>query len=422
MMNLDAITDNLYQQVPRELGIYIHIPFCVRKCDYCDFLSAPGTAEIKKQYVEALITEIESYLGRTEEYIVPTIFIGGGTPSCIEAKDIGRIMEAVDRVFCLDHDRLEATIEVNPGTVDREKLRIYKAAGLNRLSFGLQSVNDTELKLLGRIHTYAEFVENYRAAREEGFHNINIDLMSGLPGQSVQTWENTLRTIIALNPEHISAYSLIIEEGTEFYNHYKEGGDRFHQLPDEEADRLMYHLTKTILLEYDYARYEISNYAKSGYQCAHNCTYWNGTEYLGLGLGASSLLNGARIMNLHDIKQYIQLCAEFKHNALTGKMTETVECVPTRDRKNQIGINQDYEPLTVKQRIEEAMFLGLRMCGGISRSAFFQRFQTDIDSIYHDVFQKLVKQNLLEISGDYIRLTDYGIDISNIVLAQFLLD
>lgn len=422
MINWKLIPDNQYKRSPRELGLYLHIPFCVKKCDYCDFLSAPATEDTKEQYVNALLTEIESWSDRAKEYIVTTIFFGGGTPSCINAEEIRRIMEAIRKTFIIDTERLEATIEVNPGTVDREKLLVYKSAGLNRLSFGLQSANNEELKLLGRIHTYEQFEENFLTAREAGFENINVDLMSALPGQSLETWENTLRTVIALNPEHISAYSLIIEEGTEFYEHYREGGDKFLELPDEDTDRRMYHRTKEILKEHAYERYEISNYAKSGYKCAHNCTYWNGQEYLGLGLGASSLLNGARFMNLHNLEQYIQLCTEFRHNASWRNRSEQPEDLRDERNPDRIGLVHNIEVLTIRERIEEFMFLGLRMCCGISRNAFLQRFQTDICSIYSDTFKQLMKQNLITVEGDLIRLTDTGIDVSNTILALFLLD
>jgi oxygen-independent coproporphyrinogen-3 oxidase len=422
MINWDHITDNQYKVSPRDLGLYLHIPFCVRKCDYCDFLSAPAAEETKKEYTDAIITEIESWRGRTNKYVVSTIFFGGGTPSCIDAEDIRRIMEAIGKVFHIDYDRLEATIEVNPGTVDKEKLFIYKEVGLNRLSFGLQSVNNEELKLLGRIHSYEQFKGNYLAAREAGFNNINIDLMSALPGQTCESWENTLRTVIALKPEHISAYSLIIEEGTEFYEHYREGGDKFLELPDEDVDRLMYHRTKEILKEHSYERYEISNYAKSGYKCAHNCTYWNGQEYLGFGLGASSLLNGARITNMHNLKQYIQLCAEFKHNALCRSRKDLGESISDRSNEDRIGLVQNMEVLSIHERIEEFMFLGLRMCVGISQNAFLQRFQTDICSLYGDTLKQLMKQKFLTNEGDMIRLTDTGIDVSNSILALFLFD
>lgn len=406
----------------RDLGLYIHIPFCMKKCDYCDFLSAAATDEVKKEYFEALLTEINSYSGRTGDYLVPTIFFGGGTPSCVEAGYIREIMETVDRIFRMDTDRLEATIEVNPGTATKEKLQIYKEAGINRLSFGLQSVNNEELALLGRIHSYEQFRDNYLLARELGFANINIDLMSALPGQTLSSWENTLNTVISLQPEHISAYSLIIEEGTKFFDRYQEGNPGFRDLPDEDTDRLIYHRTKEILELNHYHRYEISNYAKSGFECRHNSSYWIGTEYLGIGLGASSLLNGARFSNLQGIKQYIQLCKEFKHYKKQKNLDNIPEKPTPEIMSDFIGIRQDDVYLTIDQRMEEFMFLGLRMCLGISRKAFKMRFRQEIESVYGDVLKRFLKDGLIEINGDQIKLTGYGIDVSNTVLSEFLLN
>lgn len=422
MEGREIIIDKEEQDEPRDLGLYIHIPFCVKKCGYCDFLSAPATDRTKKDYFDALLTEIESYGGRTREYIVPTIFFGGGTPSCVEAGYIREIMETVSRVFLMDKSRLEATIEVNPGTVTEEKLHIYKEAGINRLSFGLQSVNNKELVLLGRIHTYEQFKENYRLAREAGFSNINIDLMSALPGQTLPSWENTLYTVIDLQPEHISAYGLIIEEGTEFYERYREGAPGYRNLPDEDTDRRIYHRTKEILESNNYFRYEISNYAKRGFECRHNSSYWIGTEYLGIGLGASSLLNSARFSNLQSIKQYIQLCKEFKHNQNCMDMVKAEDNSQTDIMSDLLGIRQDFENLTPHQRMEEFMFLGLRRCTGVSKNAFFQRFGQKIDTIYGGVLEQLSNYGLIEFEDDFIKLTEYGIDISNSVLSVFLLN
>jgi len=405
-MNIKTdLIDRQYSESPRDLGIYIHIPFCVKKCDYCDFLSAPATEEIKKQYIEALLTEIESKRDTMMDYIVTTIFFGGGTPSCIDANDIARILDVIRSIFRIDEDRLEATIEINPGTITESKLRTYRTAGINRLSFGLQSVNEMELKLLGRIHTYEQFTENYFLARELGFQNINIDLMSALPGQTLATWENTLNTVLDLHPEHISAYSLIVEEDTMFYELYREGGIRFKDLPDEETDRLMYHKTKEILKLHGYERYEISNYARAGYRCAHNCTYWNGKEYLGFGIGATSLMNGSRMKNISDLKQYIKVALEWKQ---TNPM-------------QRILMVEETEELSISQRMEEYMFLGLRMTDGISRAAFRKRFEIDIDTIYGEVFKKLYQKGFIQSNQDWIQLTELGTDVSNVVLAEFLL-
>ena len=420
--------DHLYSKTPRDLGLYVHIPFCVRKCNYCDFLSAPAAGEVQRQYTEAVITDIESYRGKAECYRVPSIFFGGGTPSCIDAEYIKRIMEALFSVFYIDGDRLEATIEVNPGTVTEDKLLTYRAAGFNRLSFGLQSADNHELKLLGRIHTYEEFEDNYKAAREAGFNNINIDLMSALPRQTLQSWEYTLNKVLDLEPEHISAYSLIIEEGTDFYECYREGAERHHELPDEETDRKMYQHTKEILRSRGYRQYEISNYARNGYQCAHNCNYWNGTEYLGFGIGAASLLNGARFSKLQNIAHYIQKCALMKYNALSDDDTAKKEagCADIDIKSEASGTDRsiidNYDTLSVAQRMEEFMFLGLRRCEGISKSAFLRRFGIAAETVYQSVLKDLTGKKLMEDKGDRLRLTDYGMDISNTVLCEFLMD
>lgn len=406
----------------RKLGLYIHIPFCVRKCDYCDFLSAPATEETKKDYIDALIAEIESYEGRTKEFTVATIFFGGGTPSCVDAQSIQRVMEKAFRVFHIDKENLEATIEVNPGTVTKEMLCTYIETGINRLSFGLQSCDNRELQKLGRIHSYEEFEDNYKLAREVGFRNINVDLMSALPGQTVESWENTLKKVIGLKPEHISAYSLIIEEGTRFYELYHDPEIAAKELPDEETDRLIYHRTKELMEENGYYRYEISNYAKRGYACKHNCSYWIGRDYLGLGLGASSLLNGARYNNLHDIKHYIRLCEEYKNRLIYAQSDNNNPDNCMDLHLDNIGIRENYELLTKEQRMEEFMFLGLRICQGISKEAFRGRFDAELYQIYGDVIRKLLSEQLLIEDGDFLRLSEYGLDVSNSVFYQFLLN
>ncbi|WMJ88621.1 radical SAM family heme chaperone HemW [Anaerocolumna sp. MB42-C2] len=379
----------------KDLGIYIHIPFCVRKCDYCDFLSAPADEEIKYKYVKALMAEIKSYKQISEEYLVKTIFIGGGTPSSLEGKLIELIMEAIQTVFSVSYEteeQPEITIEMNPGTITGEKLLCYKRSGINRLSFGLQSADNEELKLLGRIHTFETFKENFNLAREVGFNNINIDLMSGLPGQTMEKWLYTLQEAVKLNPEHISAYSLIIEEGTPFYLRYREEDQ------DEELDRKIYAKTKEYLEKTGYYRYEISNYAKPGFESRHNSSYWVRTDYLGLGLGASSLLNNIRYQNEDNLTAYLKNSADYRDI-----------------RKNQ-------EPLSKKQQMEEFMFLGLRMSEGVSKNNFNKMFHMPIDSIYGEAINKTVKEGLIKVKGDKIYLTDKGVDISNLVLSRFLLD
>ncbi len=423
----DAVAENdgdrcKEEELRNELGLYIHIPFCVRKCEYCDFLSAPGTDSIKREYVEALLTEIKSYYGRTSAYVVPTIFFGGGTPSCIPESDIASIMACLRNTFHIQEERLEATIEVNPGTITREKLISYQKAGINRISFGLQSTDNAELKRLGRIHCYEDFLQNYILAREVGYRNINVDLMSALPGQTVASWERTLRAVAELEPEHISAYSLIIEEGTGFYEQYKPGAPYEKELPDEETDRQIYYRTKEVLESYGYHRYEISNYAKADKECRHNNSYWVGTEYLGLGLGAASLLNGARFSNMHDVKQYINLIDEHRRNNIDQRKTESGgQEFHTMD-EDILGIRRDKKQLTRDEQMEEFMFLGMRRCEGISKDAFFRRFDEKLEVIYGEVLTQLEQQKLIEKKGDQIRLTEYGIDVSNAVLSVFLLN
>ena len=289
----------------KKLGVYIHITFCVRKCDYCDFLSAPAGGEMMKSYVKALTKEIELSKNKMAEYLVDTVFIGGGTPSILEGKLICDVISVLKN-NCNMADDFEMTIECNPGTVTEEKLLDYKSVGINRLSFGLQSADNAELKSIGRIHTYEEFLESYELARKYGFDNINVDLMSALPGQSVESYKTTLEKITALNPEHISAYSLIVEEGTKMYERVKCAELRGENiLPNEDDEREMYYITKTMLEQAGYERYEISNYAKSGFACRHNIGYWKRKDYIGFGIGAASLYRDKRYGNISDITMYI---------------------------------------------------------------------------------------------------------------------
>lgn len=385
------------------LGIYIHIPFCDKKCDYCDFLSGPANNQTKEYYSKALIEEIKAYNDLMDDYLVKTIFIGGGTPSSIEANYIVQILDSINKNFNLDVE--EISIETNPGTLSREKLKSYKDVGINRLSIGLQSTNNQELKLLGRIHTYEEFLENYHLARELGYSNINIDLMSGLPGQSVEAWEESLQKVLALKPEHISAYSLIIEEGTPFYERYgdknasdiDEENSRGNGNIDEETDRLIYSKTKEMLELHGYNRYEISNYARQGYECKHNKSYWERIPYLGLGLGSSSLIDNTRYNNEENLRNYIKNSSK-----------------PSLLRKNLINLSKE-------EAMEEFMFLGLRLTKGISKTKFQQEFGIGIEEIFQKQINQSIKEGVLEEIADTIRLTDYGLDVSNHVLARFLL-
>ena len=383
------------------MELYIHIPFCVKKCDYCDFLSGPANKETKEKYVEALIREIEVSGNRySNEDKVTSVFVGGGTPSILENEQLNRIFGALNNSFIID-DKAEITVEMNPGTVSKDKFRVLKSAGVNRLSIGLQSANDNELKVLGRIHTYKEFEEAYKMAQDEGFHNINIDLISAVPGQTVSSWNNTLKKVAELMPQHISAYSLIIEEETPFYDKYGDdscvscnGGTL--PLPDEVSERIMYEDTKRILEEYGYHRYEISNYAKKGFECEHNKGYWKCEDYLGIGLGSSSLINGIRFHNTEDMEKYL-------------------ECSGIHNK-----IREDIVELTLEEKIEEFMFLGLRMTEGISKCAFLKRFGINIEEVYGRELKNLMEEGLIEEDGDMLYLTKRGTDISNQVFVEFM--
>lgn len=375
------------------MELYLHMPFCVRKCAYCDFLSFPSGAKTQRMYAKRLMEDIGVMGKRYGEIPVETIFIGGGTPSVPDSGLIVEIMEHVRHAFHVV-DGAEISMEANPGTVTREKLTDYRKAGINRLSFGLQSANDRELKLLGRIHTWAEFLESFTLARECGFANLNIDLMSALPGQTCESWKETLSRVTDLDPEHISAYSLIIEEGTPFGERYgSEEGRKL--LPDEDSEREMYHETKRFLKDCGYERYEISNYAKPGRECRHNIGYWTGVPYLGLGLGASSYLDGCRFTVNLDMKQYLE---------------------------EKPGMFTDIEKLTKKDMEEEFFYVGLRMTAGVSLSEFERRFGISAKEVYPGLMETFVKEKAARFEGDRFVLTDYGLDVSNYIMAQFLQD
>lgn len=380
----------------KELAVYVHIPFCVQKCRYCDFLSGPRHLDKIDQYLDMLIIEISQYRELIKEYQVRSIFLGGGTPSILNENQIRRVMCALwDVIGEQVMKDVEVTIESNPGTLTEEKLKTYRELGINRISMGLQSTFNDELKNLGRIHTYEEFLEGYRLARKAGFQNINIDLMSGLPNQSLEKWETTLARIIELNPEHISAYSLIIEEGTKFYDQYgTEEGEK--ALPDEELDRLMYQKTKELLSAAGYERYEISNYAKPGYESRHNCSYWTGIDYLGVGLGASSLIQKNRYRNEENMECYFKTLVQ---NKVVRQLEETL------DKQSEI---------------EEYMILGLRMMKGVSKSEFFKRFGETMDMKYGEVLAQLKSLELITEKDDFLCLTENGINVSNEIFTMFM--
>ena len=378
----------------KELELYLHIPFCVSKCKYCDFLSAPSGEEQRQIYVERLCRRIRywSDVIHNYGYEIVSIFVGGGTPSILTEAQITQVFEVVYESFPIREDA-EITLEMNPGTDVKDKLPVYRKLGINRLSMGLQSADNKELKCLGRIHTYEDFRQVYQWAREAGFTNVNVDLMSAIPGQTLESYVDTLRKVADLEPEHISAYSLIIEEGTPFCERYGEGRHA-EELPDEDTERQMYVRTREILEDYGYHRYEISNYAKDGYECRHNLGYWDRKEYLGLGAGASSLMDHIRWKEPDHI------------GPSTGLVLEERE---------------DFTRLSRKDEMEEFMFLGLRKIKGVSEQDFYKSFKVSMDEEYKDNIENLIKEGLLVREEDRIRLTDRGIDLSNYALSQFLL-
>lgn len=383
----------------KPLELYIHIPFCISKCKYCDFLSAPSDEAERAEYVESLCQKIRKYADMAKAYRVISIFVGGGTPSILETEQMTEIFVAVRETFKIENDA-EITVEMNPGTMTREKFVTYKRLGVNRLSIGLQSANNVELKALGRIHTYEEFLATYQLARAEGFQNINIDLISAIPCQTEKSWEETLRKTAGLKPEHISAYSLIIEEGTLFYERYRETEraeeNCLLELPDEDTERMMYENTEKILGEYGYHRYEISNYAKGGYECRHNLGYWNRTEYLGIGIGAASLMDNQRWNQTADMEEFLN---------------DRVE-PPVEDR----------EILSVEDQMAEYMFLGLRKMEGVSKVEFEKTFCRNIEKVYGTVIKDMKNKGLLIEEGEFLKLTKEGINVSNYVMSEFLLE
>jgi len=459
----------------QNLSLYLHIPFCVRKCLYCDFLSGPQSADVQEQYVEALCREIQETSPEYREYQVVSVFIGGGTPSVLLPEQTIRIMETLKSCFTLT-DTCEISMEMNPGTVTPEKMNAYRACGINRISIGLQSANDGELKALGRIHTCADFLKAYEMAVEAGFTNINVDLMSAIPEQTLKSYQETLQKVLALQPQpvHISAYSLIVEEGTPFY-------EQELNLPDEETERRMYEITDDILRNAGYHRYEISNYAKAGKECVHNKVYWQRGNYLGLGIGSASLIQNVRFHNVTDISSYVNLM--LGENSIGNEIeNESKECgekfqvekdCPKKSNtekeqvekvnaeienvkkdnieknsveegnteknniqsgnaacpdKNMIGrvkkLREEVQELPIEEQMEEFMFLGLRMMEGVSERSFFKNFGRRFEEVFPGVIEKHEKLGLLEVTGEefvHLKLTSHGIDVSNQVFVDFML-
>lgn len=375
-----------------KISLYIHIPFCAQKCLYCDFPSFARKDHLRKAYIEALNKEIISLREKYNNLEINTIFIGGGTPSVLEADELECLLKEVAKLNMAKD--IEYSMECNPGNLTEEKLEVMKNYGVNRISMGLQAKQDNLLKGLGRIHNYKTFKENFLLAKKVGFNNINVDLMFGLPNQRLNEWEETLREIISLEPAHISAYSLIIEEGTAFYNLYE--NDKL-KLPTEEEERKMYHLAKKILEENGFNQYEISNYAKEGKECRHNLAYWNMDNWIGVGSAAASYINGKRIKNISSVEEYI--------NSINEKGEAVEEIINNSKNDN----------------MEEFMFMGLRKINGIDENEFKNRFSMNINDVYGEILNKYIDEGLLIRDSGRIFLSEKGIEISNIIMADFLL-
>lgn len=375
------------------IGLYIHIPFCRQKCLYCDFPSFAGKEGMMQAYVDALTAEIKSRRKEYPKKKVVSVFFGGGTPTALEIPMLEQLMQAVWENWDIAEDA-EITTEANPGTLDRKMVNALKKMGFNRLSMGVQAWQNRLLKELGRIHTIEGFLENYQAVREAGFENVNVDLMFALPYQTMEDWQETVKNITALQPEHISAYSLIIEEGTPFFDRYEKG---LLEPASEELDREMYHWAVDYLAEMGYEQYEISNFAKKGRQSRHNRIYWQAEEYLGMGLGSHSYMEGTRFHNRYDLQGYIAAKGD------VSLLKEEVEVIMETDA------------------LAEFMFLGLRLTEGVSFDRFRTRFGRELYEIYGTQVRELIDVGLLAEDATGIRLTRRGIDVSNVVFEKFLL-
>lgn len=377
----------------QELGLYVHIPFCKQKCYYCDFCSYPDKLSLQNQYINSIMKEIEN-IENKDNYMIKTIYIGGGTPSIINPYLIQKLLNKIRVEFCV-LDESEITIEVNHGTITEEKLNIYKESGINRLSIGLQSTNDNLLKEIGRIHNYKDFENTFELARKIGFSNINVDLMIGLPNQCLDDVIQSLEKLIEKNPEHISVYSLIVEEGTPIDRLISLGKLN---LPDEDLERSMYKSVKEILEQNGYNQYEISNFAKKSYESKHNMDCWNQNEYIGLGAAAHSYLNSTRYSNTNNIEEYIK-------NIEMGNY------------KKNITIHENQ---TKEDMMREYMIIGLRKIEGISVKKFKQKFNEDPLNVFKQEINKMQELKLLQKTEETIKLTLKGIDFANIVWEEFI--
>jgi len=378
-----------------ELGVYVHIPFCIKKCSYCDFVSYPNQYEKQEEYIKKLIKEIEENQKLLEDNEITTIYFGGGTPSSIKPELIKMILEKILEYGKIENSsKVEITIEVNPGTVTKNNLQLYKNCGINRLSIGLQSTKDVLLEKIGRIHNYEQFLNTYNWAREVGFESINVDLMLGLPNQTISDLKESLENITNLKsePNHISVYSLIIEEGTEIERKITKGEI---VLPDEDEERNQYHYTKNFLELKGYKHYEISNFAKTGFESKHNLNCWKQKQYIGFGLAAHSYINGTRYSNTYDLEEYL--------------------------RTPSNGIKKVEEEQQAKEDMrKEYMLLGLRILDGISVNKFKEKFTENPIYLFRKELEKLVKEGLVEIDLDNIKLTNKGLDFANLVWEEFV--
>ena len=377
----------------QDLALYIHVPFCRQKCYYCDFISFPYGREQVQSYLAGLERELKLYSQLLAAKRVRTLYFGGGTPSCLSARELAALFALVHRYVPAEHIT-EATVECNPGTICREKLRVMKGAGINRISLGVQALQDEHLARLGRIHQAGDVYRSYDLLRREGFANVAFDLIFALPGQSLAQWEETLKGVIELAPEHISTYNLTFEEGTPFYRWREEG-----RLvpPPEELDAAMYQLALEILPAAGYQQYEIANFAKGGRECRHNLTYWHNEAYLGLGPGAHSYDGKRRRwVNESSLEKYLAALAEGRAPLAAS------------------------EELTLELEQAEPVILALRLCQGLARSRFQRRFCQDLFEVYAGSLEKLARQELLEVSPQGIRLTKKGLFFANRVFLEFL--
>lgn len=398
-----------------ELGIYIHIPFCVKKCDYCDFISYSNCFDMQEKYVEKLLEEIEENKDLLKNNFISTIYIGGGTPSAIKSELIKKILDKIYDVSRIDKEKVEITIEVNPGTTTKSNLQMYRDCGINRLSIGLQSTDDAMLKKIGRIHNYNQFLDTYKWAGEAGFENINVDLMLGLPGQDIEILKNSLENVVNLKPtaNHISVYSLIVEEGTKIEKRIDSGEVN---LPDDEEERRQYHYMKNFLELKGYKHYEISNFAKPGFESKHNMNCWEQKQYVGFGVAAHSYVNGVRYANTSDLKEYLNVDNK---KSVENDMKNDFEV--NFENKNGFATIKTIEETQNKLDMEkEFMMLGLRKLDGVSISKFEQKFGENPIYLFRNELQKLVEEDLLEVDLDDIKLTSKGLDLANLVWEEFV--